>query len=106
MSGLSVVVVGDSQCGKTQLINRFANGAFDQVNMRMVVVVVVMMLVVVMMIVVVMMNDEGRGDDDDGGEHDDGGGGGRRQVWQGSIDQQIFDQVGGNIMEESSCFIF
>ena len=37
MSGLSVVVVGDSQCGKTQLINRFANGAFDQVNMIMVV---------------------------------------------------------------------
>ena len=32
MSGVSVVVVGDSQCGKTQLINRFANGAFDQVN--------------------------------------------------------------------------
>ena len=32
MSGLSVVVVGDSKCGKTQLINRFANGAFDQVN--------------------------------------------------------------------------
>ena len=29
---MSVVVVGDSQCGKTQLINRFANGAFDQVN--------------------------------------------------------------------------
>ena len=32
MSGLSVVVVGDSKCGKTQLINRFANGAFDQVR--------------------------------------------------------------------------
>ena len=32
MSGLSVVVVGDSKCGKTQLINRFANGAFDQVS--------------------------------------------------------------------------
>ena len=34
MSGVSVVVVGDSQCGKTQLINRFANGAFDQVNIH------------------------------------------------------------------------
>ena len=32
MSGLSVVVVGDTECGKTQLINRFANGAFDQVS--------------------------------------------------------------------------
>ena len=32
MSGLSVVVVGDSKCGKTQLINRFANAAFDQVG--------------------------------------------------------------------------
>ena len=41
MSGLSVVVVGDSKCGKTQLINRFANGAFDQVNMMMVVNTVV-----------------------------------------------------------------
>ena len=106
MSGLSVVVVGDSQCGKTQLINRFANGAFDQVNMRMVVVVVMMLVVVMMMIVVVMMNDDADGDDDDGGEHDDGGGGVRLQVWQGSLDQQIFDQVGGNIMEESSCFIY
>ena len=41
MSGLSVVVVGDSKCGKTQLINRFANGAVDQVNMMMVVNTVV-----------------------------------------------------------------
>ena len=32
MSGLSVVVVGDSKCGKTQLINRFANAAFEQVG--------------------------------------------------------------------------
>ena len=32
MSGLSVVVVGDTMCGKTQLINRFANRTFDQVT--------------------------------------------------------------------------
>ena len=63
MSGLSVVVVGDSQCGKTQLINRFANGAFDQVNMTMV--------------MVVLMNvDGGGGGGDDGGGGGGGGGGG------------------------------
>ena len=32
MSGVSVVVVGDTMCGKTQLINRFANRTFDQVT--------------------------------------------------------------------------
>ena len=32
MSGVSVVVVGDTKCGKTQLINRFANRTFDQVT--------------------------------------------------------------------------
>ena len=69
MSGLSVVVVGDSQCGKTQLINRFANGAFDQVNMSM-----VMVMLMVMMMVGNMMKY---------------GGCGPLQVWQGSLDQQV-----------------
>ena len=32
MSEISIVVVGDSQCGKTQLINRFANGCFSEVS--------------------------------------------------------------------------
>ena len=31
MAEVSVVVVGDSQCGKTQLINRFAHSTFSQV---------------------------------------------------------------------------
>ena len=34
---LSVVVVGDSGCGKTQLINRFANRKFSEVNTRCIV---------------------------------------------------------------------
>ena len=29
---ISVVVVGDSQCGKTQLINRFSKKKFSQVR--------------------------------------------------------------------------
>ena len=32
---ISVVIVGDSQCGKTQLINRFANKSFSKVNNNM-----------------------------------------------------------------------
>ena len=30
---ISIVVVGDSQCGKTQLMNRFTNGGFSEVSM-------------------------------------------------------------------------
>ena len=33
--GNTVVVVGDSSCGKTQLINRFANRKFSQVSQSM-----------------------------------------------------------------------
>ena len=33
MAEVSVVVVGDSQCGKTQLINRFAHSTFSQVTL-------------------------------------------------------------------------
>ena len=29
---ISIVIVGDSQCGKTQLINRFANKSFSKVS--------------------------------------------------------------------------
>ena len=29
---ISIVIVGDSQCGKTQLINRFADKSFSKVS--------------------------------------------------------------------------
>ena len=32
MSDISIVVVGDSQCGKTQLINQSADGCFSEVR--------------------------------------------------------------------------
>ena len=32
MTELSIVFVGDSRCGKTQLINRFHNGKFSKVS--------------------------------------------------------------------------
>ena len=32
MAAVSIVIVGDSKCGKTQLINRFANGCFSEVR--------------------------------------------------------------------------
>ena len=32
VSPISVVVVGDYQCGKTQLINRFSKGEFSKVR--------------------------------------------------------------------------
>ena len=35
-SQISVVAVGDSQCGKTQLINRFANGSFSEVRLAII----------------------------------------------------------------------
>ena len=32
MNDISIVVVGDSQCGKTQIIYRLANGYFSEVG--------------------------------------------------------------------------
>jgi hypothetical protein len=32
MAAVSVVVVGDSKCGKTQLMNRFSTGSFIEVR--------------------------------------------------------------------------
>ena len=32
MSDISIAVVGDSKCGKTKLINRFAKGSFSEVS--------------------------------------------------------------------------
>ena len=31
-AAVSIVIVGDSKCGKTQLINRFSNGFFTKVS--------------------------------------------------------------------------